>query len=226
MTTASVTGPITIDKRAVCWLDVLIFTAFITISLAFWAIADHYVAEQTRDLKPIKEDFDYKWKVPALQARLAMAQDELKTLNGKLVGLKMDIARIAPTLSPPSKRPRVRLLSPQRAEYLQVLKAQVLIRAIEVQIPKEIDQLSTAAHELSHAKHAAELEFEKTLKSFRIANKIRVAKIVAAAWALLAIVTCTICHVLRSRFGHGSISHVLIPGVLVMLAALSYYLIK
>jgi hypothetical protein len=225
MTAVLVKGPITVKKWAVCWLDVLLFAIFVTASLALWTALDRRVTEQHRELKPAKEDFEHRQKVPTLQTALAMAQDELKTLNSKLVELRMEETRLAADLLPTARRPLVRLLSPQREQRIKLLKTQAMARAYEAQIPKEMRQLATAASAVFQAKHSAEIDYNKALKDFRFANKIRVLKIVSLDWVILALSIWVLCGVLRRWLGHGRTLHVLVPGMLIMATALIYYFV-
>jgi hypothetical protein len=225
MTAVLVTGPITVKKWAVCGLDVLLFAIFVTASLALWTFLDRRVTEHLRELRPVKEDFEHRQKLPILQTALAMAQDELKTLNGKLVELRMEETRLAADLLPPARRARVRLLSLQREQRIKLLKTQAMARAYEAQIPKKMQQLATAASAVFQAKHSAEIDYNKALKDFRYANKIRVIEIVSLGWVILALSMWILCGVLRRWLGHGRTLHVLMPGMLIMATALIYYLV-
>jgi len=101
-----------------------------------------------------------------------------------------------------------------------------MARAYESQVPKKMEQLGATATAVFQAKHSAGLAYDKALKEFRFANKLRVLEMVLWAWAILAVVTWLVCNVVRNFIGHGRTSHVLVPGVALMAPALIYYLVK
>ena len=135
MSTASVHGPMTVEKRAVCWLDVFVFAIFITAGLWSLSTADLLVNEQRRKLTPVKEAFEHRANVPFLQAGFTMAQDELKMLQSKLFDLRMEATRLAADLDLRAPNPRVRLLSQQREQRIKLKTTQTIVRAYEAEVP-------------------------------------------------------------------------------------------
>jgi hypothetical protein len=152
-----VTGPgaVAVAKRAVCWLDVFVFAIFVTASLSALSIADDTVTKQRRGLKPVKEHYELIATVPTLQASFTMAQDELKTLRGKLVELRMEARRLA--ADPASaqldeavklKAARRHAADPASAQLDQAVKlkaAEAMIREYEAEVPRKSMATSPSA---------------------------------------------------------------------------------
>jgi hypothetical protein len=124
-------GPMTVEKRAVCWLDVLIFALFITTAMWSWSTVDHLVNEERRDLKPVKEGYEHQANVPFLQARFTMAQEELKLLDDKLFELRLEATRLRDEFKLQLPNPRARLLSQAREQQIKLLTTETLVGVYE-----------------------------------------------------------------------------------------------
>jgi len=212
-----VTGPgaVAVAKRAVCWLDVFVFAIFVTASLSALSIADDTVTKQRRGLKPVKEHYELIETVPTLQASFTMAQDELKTLRGKLVELRMEARRLA---ADPA--------SAQLDHAVKLKAAEAMIREYEAEVPRKLREVADAATESFRARHAAELAYDKAVSEFERAVKLRAVEFALAAWAILALATGLACAALRRWLGNGSALHALVPGSVVMLVACIVYVLK
>jgi hypothetical protein len=160
---------VAVAKRAVCWLDVFVFAIFVTASLSALSIADDTVTKQRRGLKPVKEHYELIATVPTLQASFTMGQDELKTLRGKLVELRMEARRLA--------------ADPASAQLEQAVKlkaAEAMIREYEAEVPRKLREVADAATETFRARRAAELAYDK---SKRLPVFSRTALAQAASWS-------------------------------------------
>ncbi len=129
-------GPMTVEKRAVCWLDVLIFALFITTAMWSWSTVDHLVNEERRDLKPVKEGYEHQANVPFLQARFTMAQEELKLLDDKLFELRLEATRLRDEFKLQLPNPRARLLSQAREQQIKLLTTETLVGVYEAEVPE------------------------------------------------------------------------------------------
>jgi hypothetical protein len=225
MSAIPVHGPIA-EKRAVCWLDVLVFATFVTACLWWLSAADVLVNEQRRELTPVKEAFEHRANVPFLQAGSTMAQDELKTLQNKLFDLRMEAMRLAADLEQRAPNPRVRLLSPQREQRIKLRATQTMVRAYETEVPGKMQQVAKSAAATFAARRSAELDYDKETRAFQRANKMWVLAIWVAGYAILALITWSVCVVLRKNLGHGSALHVLMPAGVLMALACIYYVVK
>jgi hypothetical protein len=155
-----------------------------------------------------------------------MAQEELKTLQNKLFELRMEATRLAAELELRLRNPRAGLLAPQREQRIKLLTTQAMVRAFEAEAPGRMQQVARAATATFLARRSAELAFDKAVSAFEFANKMRVLAIGFACWAILAMATWIVCRALRKRLGHGSASHVLLPGSVLMALACIYYVAK
>jgi hypothetical protein len=225
MTTVSVTGSTTVQKWAICWLDVLVFAIVLTLGFSLWSFADRVMreAEANKEAKPVQETYEYERHVSVLQAELAMAQDDLKALDGKLIDTKTQVMRLRADLLPRPHNPRAKLLSPQRGKRIELLKAEHLARAYEAELPAKIKQIDSITHAAFQAKHSAELAYDKATKAFESAIRGKVLAIVGIGWLALILATCAACSLLRRGLGHGRASHVLVPGTTLMVMASLYY---
>jgi hypothetical protein len=219
-------GPMTVEKRAVCWLDVLIFALFITTAMWSWSTVDHLVNEERRDLKPVKEGYEHQANVPFLQARFTMAQEELKLLDDKLFELRLEATRLRDEFKLQLPNPRARLLSQAREQQIKLLTTETLVGVYEAEVPGKIQQAATAATAIFFAKRSAELEYAKAKREFDRANKERGLAIGFACWAILALATWSVCTALHKRLGYGSALHVLLPASIVMVLASIYYVVR
>ncbi len=209
-------GPMAVQKRAVCWLDILLFAIFVTAGLWLWSGADRFVNEERRERKPVGETYEHQANVPFLQAGFAMAQEELKMLQNKIFELRMEATRVAAEIE----------LSPQHEQRIKLQTTQTIVRAHEAQVPEKMQQVAKAANATFLAKHSAELAYHKAISAFEFANKMRVLAIGFGCWAILALATWLVCGALCKRLGHGSASHVLLPGSVLMALASLYYVVK
>ena len=208
-------GPVAVTKRAVCWLDVVVFAIFVTASLSALSIADRTVTQQRRGQKPVKEHYELIATVPVLQASFTMAQDELKTLRGKLVELRMEARRLAadPAAAQPDQAIKLKATETRVSEY-------------EGEVTRKVQQVADAATATFRARRAAELAYDQAVSAFERALKLRAVTFALAAWAVLALATCVACGALRKWLGHGSALHVLLPGSVIMLFACIFYVSK
>jgi hypothetical protein len=209
-------GSMAVQKRAVCWLDILVFAIFATAGLWLWSGADRFVNEEHRDRKPVEEVYQHQANVPFLQAGFTMAQEELKALQSKLFDLRMEATRLAAEIE----------LSPQREQRIKLQTTQTIVRAYEAEVPGKMQEVAKAANATFLAKRSAELAYHKAISAFEFANKMRVLAIGFVCWAILALVTWLVCGALRKRLGHGSASHVLLPGSVLMVLTCIYYVVK
>jgi len=212
-------------KRAVCWLDVLVFAIMVTAGLGLLSVADRVRNYEQRELKPVKEAFEQQENVPFLQTRLAMAQDELKTLQNKLFELNMEAKRLAAEFNLRAPNLRAEVLAPQNEQRIKLLTTQALVVAYEAEMPGKMQQVKVAANDTFHAKRRAELAYDEAERAFTYANKWYVLRIGVVGWVVLALATWVACRILRTRLGHGNASHVLWPGSVLMAFAFIYYCI-
>jgi len=218
--------PLAAGKRAVCWLDVLLFTIFVVVALGLWGITERAVNKQSLEQKPVKETYELLANVPLRQAGLTAAQDELKVLQSKLSELRLDATRLATELDIRWRRPQTKLLPTYREQRAKLLVTETLVPAYEAQLPQKQKQLADAANAALVAKRTAELTFEKAAQDFEFATKGRVLMFGLAISAILALVIGIICAALRKRLGHGSPMHVLLPGGALIVLASIYYIAK
>ena len=220
MTTVLVSGPAGTPKWAICWLDVLVFSTVLTLAFSLWSFADRMMREADfyKEAKPVVETYENERHVPFLQAELAMAQDEIKALDGKLLDTKMQIMRLKADRML-LHHPRARLLS----ERVELLKAQHLVKAYEAELPAKLKQVEIQTHAVLQAKHSAELAYDSATKAFEFAIRGRVLTFVVIGWLVLMLVTYVSCRLLRKGLGHGRPSHVLVPGTTLMAMASLYY---
>jgi len=226
MNAVLVQGPMAVEKRAVCWLDVLVFAIFVTAGLWLWSAADRFVNEELRERKPVKEAYEHQANVPYLQAGFTMAQEELKILQNKLFDLRMEAKRLAAELDLRVGNPRAKLLSPYGDQRIKLLTTQTMVHAYEAEVPEKMQQVARAATATFLAKRSAEIAHDKALSEFEFANKMRVLVIGFVCWAILALAAWLVCGALRKRFGHGSASYVLLPGSVLAALACIYYFAK
>jgi hypothetical protein len=215
-----------VEKRAVCWLDVFIFVIFVTAGLWLWSVADRFVSEERRELKPVIEAYEHQANVPFLQVGFTMAQEELKMLQNRLFELRMEATRLAADLDLRVGNPRAKLLSPQHEQRIKLLTTQTMVRAYEAEVPEKAQQVARAATVTFQAKRSAEFAYHKATKEFEFENKMWVLPIGFACWTILALSTWLLCGTLRKHLGHGSTSHVLLPGSVLMALACIYYVVR
>jgi TIR domain len=208
-------GPVAVAKRAVSWLDVFVFAIFVTASLSALSIADRTVTEQRRGQKPVKEHYELIAAVPVLQANFTMAQDELKTLRGKLVELRMEARRLA--ADPASAQPD---------QAVKLKAAETKVSEYEGEMTRQVRQVADAATATFGARRAAELAYDQAVSAFERTSKLRAVTFALAAWAVLALATWAALGALRKWLGHGRALHVLLPGSGIMLFASIFYVLK
>jgi hypothetical protein len=226
MSTVSAHGPVSVEKRAVCWLDVLIFVIFVTLCLWWWSLADRLITDEYRPLEPVKETYEHQARVPYLLAGFTTAQEELKLLQSKLFELRTEAMRLAVEISILGQNPRAKLLSSQRERQMKLQATQTMLGKYEAEMPGKMNQVAKAATDLFSAKRSAELAHDKAVKAFGFVSKIRGLLVGVIGWVILALVTGGACIMLRKFFGHGHALHVLLPGGVLVALSCIYYVVK
>jgi hypothetical protein len=214
---------------AICWLDVLLFFSFVFIGMALWSGAERFVSWKHRHEKPLIETYQQSSDVPRHQAELAIAQDQLKTLQSKLFELRTEASRLSVELKERrkiSKSEQDRAAPSDREQRLKLATTNAMVLSLENDVPRAMQRIVTTAGAAANAKNSADVAFLKALEAFDMNNRKAVFWIGLASWIVLMILTWIACGMLKKRIGRGSSAAVLVPGAIVFAAVCLYHFVR